>query len=350
MTKYTLKQAARTLETKILDLVVEAVNGKIPYVIEEERAYFSQEAIDAYRTALQPEELKGEEPGKEEAELVAEREKKLAAEREEAQQRKEDEKWRAAASIVLGKRKLGQYLNRYEPEEVKRVITNITRCIGEERASLLFKADVKGQIMKQLQNGKLNPYLGQLAALCYQAKEAFGDSIPVEYNIERVPDQFLPGRIGRLANKLEEEIDRTAMIEENKEVIAACLKLGYERRLIENVLDEGYNPLYLHALFKKGLKVGTNDPRIGENYMQTDDCRSDVESALQKVDVPYVKKVLESEIRKLNRDSSQLGSQHLIRFKKRKQCIRMSSQWAEITTAGVREMINYIIQTGNCSS
>jgi len=116
------------------------------------------------------------------------------------------------------------------------------------------------------------------------------------------------------------------------------LELKINESIAKGLMEEGYNPLYVDAMLRKGLNLGTAKPIIGDSYCPERHWKSNLRRALDSTGI----KVEERLIRKYGR---MFKSMKLIteKAKKPETCISLNPKWADVTYGSLRDYLTAIL-------
>jgi hypothetical protein len=305
--KHSLKEAAGILELKILDLVREVKAGNINCVQENNSVYFTEGMICDFIPSVL---------------LEAETEKEVVPEVKEPEP---DPEWLIRARDILSD-KIDHYLSQYGEKRVKAVVNNFSSLGDENIVARMIATDKDDSIFK-LQNGSFGQYISDLYSLTNHIREMFGDEIPGRYSLERFPEKFLPGNIESLnleLNPLEKEDEP-----EKDSIDLICEDTGYERDLVEELQEDGYNIYYLDSIIKDGLKLKPSGRAyFNKRYANGEKMFPRIISSLERKGIAHDPQLVDETIKMLG---------ELVTTYKEGDCYRINSQWGSIAEGSIKK-------------
>ncbi len=171
------------------------------------------------------------------------------------------EEWLDMATYFLEDR-LESCLKKYGDDHVKMITTSLAEYVGEEGARVIMLEDKKEQLLK-LKGAGLSSYFGGLFVIQGQAEDRFGTKIPVKYDPQKSPANFLPSTIKRTGNDITREKKEAKT---DLDINDICSRIGYSKLLVEGLVGEGHNIFYLEAMTIRNFDLNSLKPFMGKQF------------------------------------------------------------------------------------
>lgn len=236
------------------------------------------------------------------------------------------------AQIILGDEIFVKYVASYNTSKVGEIVGMVSSALGEERAKLLFAADQKGSLFREQ---GLPRYLGRLVGVLSDIDKKYGADVPSELSFEGIPNSFFPANLSAMERRVEEEASTKPKSLPSTEILD---KISITPELAKRLQDEGYHPVYVHAMLTEGFDLGREHPLIGERYAPRRHWQHNFRRALDSLGVTSIDERVISYHERRFKGSGLFN----IKAKAGSQPLAFSPKWAEKTIGALRDYLSSV--------